>query len=109
MKQQINKKSKNTREDAEFPSVIDMDTLSCMSDDELVRLHANIQNEKDRMSRREDVVIAWEIEACYVQRELKIRSDRRNAHEVYLRSNPETSLDYYDNFSEEEDFDQSSN
>ena len=101
MKQQIVNAKKaytknSNREGVELPNIIDMDTLACMSDDELIRLHSHIQNEKDRSTRREEVAIAWEIEACYVQRELKIRSDRRHTHEAYLRSNPDSAFDYYD-------------
>ena len=109
MKQQIVKKAhtKNyNREGEGLPTVIDMDSLACMSDDELVRLHSHTQTEKDRAGRREDLAMGWEIEACYVQRELMIRSDRRRAHEVYLRSNPDSAFDYYDNASESDDFDQ---
>lgn len=95
-----------TREESHgAPTVIDIDTLASMSDDELVRLHSHLQTEKEKVSRREDLLVAWETEVCYVQRELMIRSDRRRAHDAYLRSNPDTAFDYYDN-SAEEDFDQ---
>ena len=112
MKQQIVKKAhtKNyNREGEGLPTVIDMDSLACMSDDELVRLHSHTQTEKDRAGRREELATAWEIEACYVQRELQIRSERRRAHEAYLRSNPDSAFDYYDSSSDSEDFDQALN
>lgn len=110
MKQQIVKKTayvKNYNSSGEgLPTIIDMDTLACMSDEELMRLHSHTQNEKDRAVRREGVVVAWETEACYTQRELQIRADRRRAHDAYLRSNPDSAFDYNDWQTESDDFDQ---
>lgn len=110
MKQQIVKKThvKNFARNVEdAPTVIDMDTLSYMSDEELTRLYSHAQNEKDRAVRRDDLlVLAWEIETCYVQRELQIRADRRRAHDAYLRSNPDSAFDYCDSQSDTSNFEQ---
>ena len=113
MKQQIVKKAAHTknynRGGEGLPTIIDMDTLACMSDEELMRLHSHTQNEKDRAGRRDDLVIAWETEACYAQRELQIRADRRRAHDAFLRSNTDSAFDYNDSQFESGDFDQAVN
>lgn len=113
MKQQIVKKAayvKNYNRGGEgLPTIIDMDTLACMSDEELMRLHTHTQTEKERAGRREELSMIWEIEACYVQRELQIRSERRRSHDAYLRSNPDSAFDYCDSAGEVDDFDQTLN
>lgn len=96
MKQQIVKKAytKNYRGEG-VPTVVDIDTLSYMNDEELKRLYTHSQNEKDHGTHN-DLILAWEVEVCYVQRELQIRADRRHAHEMFLRSNPDSAFDYQD-------------
>lgn len=106
MKNQMSKKSysKNSNRENEYPTVVDMDTLSYMNDEDLGKLHVSLHAEKDRMPKSEDALAAWEKEICYVQRELKIRADRRNEHEQYLRSNPQDNY-YEDDHLVDEEFD----
>ena len=87
-----NQKNAYTRNDIELPAVVDMESLSYVSDDDLDRRHSYLLGERERAVRLECDSRPWDTEICYVQRELKIRSDRRVAHERYLRTNPEASF-----------------
>ena len=81
--------------DIDLPTAIDMDTLSCVLDDELERRHSYLLTERERAARLECNLAPWETEICYVQRELKIRFDRRAAHEKFIRSNPDAAFYSY--------------
>jgi hypothetical protein len=70
-----------------LPEIVDMDTLSYASDDELLRRMSHLVGDKDKAARNGYELTAWETEICYTQRELSIRQDRRVAHEKYLSSN----------------------
>lgn len=97
-------KSSFNRRDAQQLEVVNMDALSCYDDESLDRAHAYLQSERDKASRYTDDLTAWEVEICYVQRELKIRGTRRSMHAEYLRSNPDA---YYGDFSfSNEEFEQ---
>lgn len=100
-------KSNYYRGNMELPEVINMDTLSYANDDELERLHSFLQGERDKASKTDYDLQPWEVEICYVQRELRIRNSRRAAHDRYVRSNPD--YHYYENSNQaqEEDFDSS--
>lgn len=65
--------------------VIDIDTLSYSNDDDLIRRLDHLFNEKDKVNQSNMDSVAWEVEICYVQRELRIRNGRKAAHEKYLR------------------------
>jgi hypothetical protein len=92
MKKQKNYSNNNNRNDIDLPAVVDMDTLSYTLDDDLDRRHSILHVEKDKAARLGCDLRPWETEICYVQRELKIRSDRRVAHEKYVRSNPDAAF-----------------
>lgn len=70
------------------PEVIDADTLSYTSDDDLMRRLDYLYSEKDKAynSNFGDLT-SWEVEICYVQRELGIRNSRKFLHEKFLREN----------------------
>jgi hypothetical protein len=88
----------------ELPEVINMDSLAYANDDELERLHTFLQGERDKASKTDYDLQPWEVEICYVQREMRIRNSRRAAHDRYVRSNPD--YHYYENVNtQEEDFD----
>lgn len=78
-----------------FPEVINMDSLSYLDEESLGQMHEKLQNDRNRAYAEGSDVTAWEVEICYVQRELKIRSTRRSIHEKYVRSNPDHSY-YFD-------------
>ena len=93
------------RTGVETPEVTNMEELSYYDDDSLERQYSHLQTEREKASREGYDLRPWEVEICYVQRELKIRTARRAAHERYIRSNPDA---YYDP-SAQEDFDQTAN
>jgi hypothetical protein len=111
MKKNMNKPSvghkSNYRRGFDLPEVIDMDSLSYYDDDSLERRHGFLQNEREKVVGEGLDANPWEVEICYVQREIKIRSTRRALHEKYIRSNPE--FQYYDADQSESDYDHSTN
>lgn len=88
----------------ELPEIINMDALCFFDDDTLDRIHNSLQSERERASRHTEDLLPWEVEICYVQREMKIRSTRRAAHEKYVRNNPDAA--YYEAFAQD-DYEQS--
>lgn len=100
-----NKSNSYNRREMHQPELVNMDALACYDDESLERTHAYLQSEREKASRYTDDLTAWEVEICYVQRELKIRGSRRAMHAEYLRSNPDA---YYGDFSHSnEEFEQS--
>lgn len=86
----------------DLPQVIDMDTLSYCDDDYLQGILNHLQSEREKLSQEGIDTLPWEVEICYVQREMKIRNTRRSLHEKYVRNNPDN---YYDaSHSPQEDF-----
>lgn len=83
----------------DLPEVINMDSLSYFDDENLDRLHNHLQNEREKAARFTEDLTAWEVEICYVQREMRIRNQRRVLHERYLKANPDA---YYDSYTAEE-------
>jgi hypothetical protein len=95
MKKTTSKKAQNSnyhRDFANVPEIIGMETLSYASDHELERHFTYLTAERDRAARSDQNLQPWEVEICYLQRELKIRSDRRAAHAEYLRRNPDANF-----------------
>ena len=92
MKKTKKTQGSNFHRNIELPSIMNMETLSYASDDDLNRHLHYLFAEKDRASRAEYELQPWEVEICYVLREVQIRHDRRAAHERYLRSNPDASF-----------------
>lgn len=81
-----NKKSfSRARSNVNPVDVVDMDTLSYANDDELIRRLDYLFDEKDKLNQHNLDSTPWEIEICYVQRELRVRNARKTAHEIYLR------------------------
>lgn len=97
----------NYRRGVELPEVIDMDSLSYYDDDGLERRHNFLQGEREKVINEGLDSNPWEVEICYVQREIKIRSTRRALHEKYVRSNPD--YQYPDFEQSDGDYDHASN
>jgi len=87
---------KNSHQTVNLPDVIDMDTLSYASDDELVRRVSYLASDRDRAIRNGYAPELWETEICYVQRELSLRQLRRVSHEKYVASLSEDVRGYFD-------------
>jgi len=109
MKKNIKKAAVKTNNysNIEQPEVINMDALGFFDDESLERLHNHLQSDRERASRYTEDLLPWEVEICYVQREMKIRTSRRIAHEKYVRNNPDAY--YYDTSGHQEDYEQSLN
>lgn len=91
------KKTKTNQVDASSiemaaPAVMTSEMLCYASDDELERSLSHLHTEKERAYRASYDIRPWETEICYILRELQVRSDRRAAHEKYLRTNPEDGV-----------------
>ena len=82
-----NKKSFSRQRNVNLPEIIDIDMLSCTSDDDLNRRVDHLFFEKDKANSLSFDPTPWEIEICYVQRELGIRNNRKNLHEKYVKEN----------------------
>lgn len=91
----------------EAPEVIDMDSLSYFDDESLERRHGYLQVEREKIINEGVEALPWEVEICYVQREIRLRNTRRVLHDKYIRSNPEHQ--YYDNEASEPEYDRSAN
>ena len=76
----------------DLPAVVDMDTLSYASDEELRDREHHLFNEKETVVRSGYDPHAWEVELAYVQRERMIRETRRVNHERYIKNTPD---DFY--------------
>lgn len=81
----------------EVPPVYHIDDLACMGDDEIWR-HLRVM-EEGRRSNRDP--LPFEIEIAYLQRELGIRRDQRDAHVAWLRSGGDDGLTGYEVFEDE--------
>lgn len=113
MKKNISKKSGQTNKGNyhrgvfEAPEVIDMDSLSYFDDDALERRHGYLQAEREKVVGDGVEATPWEVEICYVQREMRIRNTRRVLHDKYVRSNPD--YQYYDAENAEVEYDRNAN
>lgn len=76
-----------------LPNIVDMDTLSYYDDEYLDRYHSHLQAERENAIQGGGNFLAWEVEICYAQREIRLRNGRRIAHDKYIRSNPELLQD----------------
>lgn len=96
MKKNISKKPQNSNNNThrlfESPEIINMDNLSYFDDENLETLLIQLQNEREKILHAGNDPQAWEIEICYVQREMKIRTSRKVAHEKYLKYNPDAAV-----------------
>jgi hypothetical protein len=101
-KTQGSNKTSNYNSGIELPEVINMDSLCFFDDDSLDRLHSHLQAEREKVARYTEDLLPWEVEICYVQREMKIRNVRRIAHEKYVRNNPDAY--YYDTAPSQDEF-----
>ena len=81
-----------------LPDFIDIDELSYASDEELIRRVTHLMSDRDKAARIGYDLNPWEVEICYVQRELKIRQDRRIAHEKFLARNGEFAYQHNDSY-----------
>jgi hypothetical protein len=64
----------------DHPRIINEDTLSIMSDDQLKKLFIDLRSNINKNRRNKRYSKEREIEFCYVQRELQFRRNARQAN-----------------------------
>ena len=75
----------------EVPAMINMETLSYVTDQDLESRFRALDSERQKVNNMGYDPYAWEVELAYVQREISIRESRRIAHENYIRNNPDAA------------------
>jgi hypothetical protein len=66
------------------PTMNHIDDLCVISDESLFVTFTNLSQQRNELLRQRFSTFLWDVELAYVQRESKIRSDRRIAHKSYL-------------------------
>lgn len=99
-----NSASRQVRYPVELPYVVDMDTLSYASDDELKERNYYLNDSRDRVIRSNLDSTPWDVELAYVQREMSIRDARRAAHDKYVRSNPDLFIQDSQQFDTDQEY-----
>ena len=69
------------------------DQLAWMADDDLVALMVNLEKDREGALSRNRVTRGVEVEICYVQRELDMRTSRQAAHAAWLASTGSEDID----------------
>lgn len=57
-----------------------------MTDDELSKAYLEINGQRDELLKNKFPTQVWDEELAYIQRETKIRSDRRGKHRAYTEA-----------------------
>lgn len=68
-----------------LPEVVNMDDIATMTDDVLIENLRSLETAREKAIEERIDTVPWEIEACYVRRELQLRRVRHSAHENYLQ------------------------
>jgi hypothetical protein len=69
---------------AQYPQKFTFDELAVVDDDTLGNMHKSHVDAINRMSSHDLNSSPWEIELCYVQREMQMRILRKELHAEYL-------------------------
>ena len=69
------------------PSAVNIDDIAVYSDEELFSRLASMENDRLKVVESRFDPTSWEIEIAYLRREMGIRRQRREAHEIYIREN----------------------
>lgn len=64
-----------------------MDEIAVFSDEELFSRVSSLENDRNKVVDSRFDPMLWEVEIAYLRREMGIRRQRREAHEVFLREN----------------------
>lgn len=76
-----------------YPHKFDREVLVTMDDDDLHRMVRSLDDSITKVSRMNLNPYPWEIEMCYVQQEMQLRSARRSAHAEWLSKLPPVEAD----------------
>ena len=75
------------REEVKYPFPVPeeytVDYLGIMVDEDLSSLYTMLNQQRNDLLRQKYSTRLWDIELAYIQRESRIRQDRRLAHKVY--------------------------
>jgi len=70
----------------QYPDQIDRDYIAVMDDETLHNLGRSLSDSINRVTRFNLNPYPWEVELCYVQQEMQLRSSRRTAHAAWLNN-----------------------
>ncbi len=69
------------------PNVVNMDEIAVFSDEELFARVSSLENDRNKAVEARFDPLLWEVEIAYLRREMGIRRQRRDTHEVFIREN----------------------
>ena len=69
------------------PTAVNIDDIAVYTDEELFSRLSGMENDRLRVVESRFDPTIWEIEIAYLRREMGIRRQRREAHEIFLREN----------------------
>lgn len=75
-----------------FPDKFDTDFLATLDDEDLHGLGRSLNDAIGHVGRYGLNPYLWEVEMCYVQREMHMRTNRRAAHAAWLSGGASTEL-----------------
>lgn len=67
-----------------YPQMVEREVLATMDDEDLHNFGRSLADSIHRVSRMNLNPYPWEVELCYVQQEMQMRSIRRQAHFEWL-------------------------
>ena len=70
----------------QYPEQIGRDYISVMDDETLHNLGRSFSDSINRVARFNLNPYPWEVELCYVQQEIQLRSSRRTSHATWLNN-----------------------
>jgi hypothetical protein len=70
----------------QYPDQFDRDHLAVMDDESLHNLGRSLNDSINKVTRHGLNSYPWEVELCYVQQEMQLRSSRRAAHMAWLNN-----------------------
>lgn len=70
----------------QYPEQIGRDYISVMDDEALHNLGRSFSDSINRVARFNLNPYPWEVELCYVQQEIQLRSSRRTSHATWLNN-----------------------
>lgn len=70
----------------DYPDVANMDDIAVLTDEELVEAISRLDVERRKVLSERCDAKDWEIELCYLRREMQIRRKRRETHDSFMES-----------------------
>ncbi len=72
----------------QYPSKFERDYIAVMDDETLHNITRSLVDSIGKVNRLNLNPYPWEVELCYLQQEVQVRSARRAAHVTWLSSQP---------------------